>query len=110
MDKAWLAEGDVYRWALGLRCSPDGAENRLGPADSDFTDVQPLLLPPAFLPLTHPIFCLSFFTQGENEEEQNQHMKTKTWQRGEGEVGEEEQRKERQSQKTRGLSKVRDES
>lgn len=29
---------------------------------------------------------------------------------GEGEVGEEEQRKERQSQKTRGLSKVRDES
>lgn len=65
-------------------------ESSLSTADSDFTDVQLLLSLAAFSspPLTHPIFSLSFFTQGENEEEQNQHMKTKTWQRGEGWGGE----------------------
>lgn len=77
MDTAWFAVCDVYGWGLELRCSPESVQS-LSPADSDFTDVQLLLLPPAFLPLTHPIFSLSYFTQGENEEEQNQHMKTKT--------------------------------
>lgn len=86
-----------------------GEESSLSTADSDFTDVQSLLFPPAFFPPSLILFsAFHFFTQGENEEEQNQHMKTKTWQRGEGRG--EEQRKERQSQKTRGLSKVRDES
>lgn len=89
MDNIWFSEYDVYGWGLGLYCNCQcREENSLGTADSDFTDVQSLLLPPAFhslLPpppafpvLAHPIFSLSFFTQGENEEEQNQHMKTKT--------------------------------
>lgn len=83
-----------------------GGGGVLSTADSDFTSVQSLLLAPVSPP---PFF---FFTQGENEEEQNQHMKTKTWQRrgeeeGRGGRGEKEQRKKRQSQKTRGFSKVR---
>lgn len=73
----------VWGWIVVRNCQCR-EESNLSTADSDFTDVQSLLLPPAFFPLTHPIFSLSFFTQGENEEEQNQHMKTKTWQRGEG--------------------------
>lgn len=36
-------------------------ENSLSTTDSDFTDVQSLLLSPGFSPLTHPIYSLSFF-------------------------------------------------
>lgn len=67
-------------------------------------------------PLAHPIFSLSFFLffflhKGKMRKNKTNIWKLKHDREGRGGEGEEgEQRKERQSQKTRGLSKVRDES
>lgn len=55
MENIWFSEYDVYGWGLGLYCNCQcREENSLGPADSDFTDVQSLLLPPAFHSLLPP--------------------------------------------------------
>lgn len=58
-----------------------GDKNCLNSADSSPVHSCPPPRSSYFQPF---IFFIFFFTQGENEEEQNQHMKTKTWQRGEG--------------------------
>lgn len=55
MENIWFSEYDVYGWGLGLYCNCQcREENSLGTADSDFTDVQSLLLPPAFHSLLPP--------------------------------------------------------
>lgn len=92
---------------MGLRCSCQCREENSLNAAAFFSF-------PLTRPVVRPLFFIILLHKGKMRKSKNPRMKSKTWEKGERmgwgclEAG--VHRKERQSQKTRGLSKVRDES